>query len=279
MKLSTKLAIGGALALASVSAFAQVSVPTPPYSGTLTNSNTGNGSAILTLFSANDATPYSYEFNLGLNFNDLLPANGMNTAGTTLTWSLTGLTLPGGVSTSDLLFDVTAAAQTGSIIKAGSFSLLTTVDPSVALATVQGTTSGVLQAGTTNNSNFITNLNASSATNPKTTTTTSDPTYANANYNSQLNALPYNAAGSVNSALSFFELVSNKATTSIATVTQYAGTWSINLANDTLTYSVAGGGGNPPPVPLPAGLWLLLSGLTGMGVLGRRKNTTEAVAA
>ena len=44
----------------------------------------------------------------------------------------------------------------------------------------------------------------------------------------------------------------------------FAGVFTIDLAADTLTYSVA-------PVPLPAGVWLLLSGLAGLGVFGRRR--------
>jgi hypothetical protein len=276
MKFSTKLVIGGALALASVSAFAQVSVPTGPYSGTLNSPTTGNGSAFLTLFSSSDATPYSYEFNLGLNYNDLLPTNGMNTAGLTLTWNLTGLTVPGGVDTANLLWDVTAFSTKGAINRAGSFNLLTTVDPTVDPSIVNATTSGALQGTATSTNNFITNLNASSSTNPHTTTNPSDPTYANGFYGAGLNNLPYNAAAGVGTALNFFELNSKAATTSIATVAQYAGTWSLNLAADTLTYSVPGGTTPPPPVPLPAALWLLVSGLTGMGVLGRRKNAAVA---
>lgn len=276
MKFSTKLALGGALALASVSAFAQVSVPTAPYSGTFTSPTGGNGSAFLTLFSSNDQTPYSYEFNLGLNYSDLLPTNGMNAAGLTLTWNLTGLTVPGGVDTATLLWDVTAASTTGPITKVGSYNLLTTVDPAVAAATTNATTSGVLAQITSTTNNFITNLNATGTTNPHVSTSSADTTYANLNYGAGLNNLPYNAAAGVNTALNFFEFNSNRGTQAPATVAQYAGTWSLNLAADTLTYSVPGGGSNPPPVPLPAALWLLLSGLTGMGVLGRRKNAAVA---
>ena len=46
----------------------------------------------------------------------------------------------------------------------------------------------------------------------------------------------------------------------------FAGTWSLNLANDTLNYTAA-------PVPLPAPLLLLLSGLGAMGIVGRRNRT------
>jgi hypothetical protein len=43
----------------------------------------------------------------------------------------------------------------------------------------------------------------------------------------------------------------------------FAGSWSLNLANDTLNYTAI-------PTPLPAPLLLLLSGLGAMGIVGRR---------
>ena len=66
-------------------------------------------------------------------------------------------------------------------------------------------------------------------------------------------------------------------TTAIQTPVTFAGLFSINLATDTLTYTVPGSGTSP--VPLPAGVWLLLSGLAGMGVFGRRRNDAAGTAA
>ena len=37
-----------------------------------------------------------------------------------------------------------------------------------------------------------------------------------------------------------------------------------------------GGGINPPPIPLPAAAWLLLSGIGGLGVMGWRKRRADA---
>jgi hypothetical protein len=58
-----------------------------------------------------------------------------------------------------------------------------------------------------------------------------------------------------------------RSTTSNATLTTFAHTWDFDSA--TLTYNVSS-------VPLPAPLLLLLSGLGMMGVVGRRKSTTDA---
>lgn len=49
-------------------------------------------------------------------------------------------------------------------------------------------------------------------------------------------------------------------------VSSFAGKWSLDLANSALDYTVSSS-----PVPLPAPLLLLLSGLGAMGIVGRRK--------
>jgi hypothetical protein len=278
MKLATKLVLGSALALAATHAFAQVAVPPgAPYNGAMATG--ANASAFLTLFSTNDLTPFSYEYNLGLKFNDLLASNGMNTPGLTLTWNISGLStaVPGTVAATDLAFDVTATSQGAGNpnTTAGVYRILTTVDPTVTAAAITAapTVSSDLAAVQSNSNTFITNLNATS-TNPRTTTTVADPTYANANYGITLNQFGFNAGAGVSTALNFFQLTSGAGNNSAIGISQYAGTWTINLAAGTLTYSVAGGA----PVPLPAALWLLMSGLAGIGVVGRRKSAVPVDA-
>lgn len=256
MKLPVKLAVSAALTLASAGAFA-VTLP-----------STGDGSLTLTLFSTNDGTPFSYAFDTGLTFSQATPAL-LNTPGTTLTFNLTGLsadlasTAGQAALTNGLVFDVTAASATGGITTVGALKLETTFDPSVSLATISAIQSGAISAAEGANNKWLTNFGA---TNPSFTTNTADANYANANYNASLETFAVNAAASTSSALPFYELTNNRGTTSVGNTTTYAGTWSIDLTADTLTYTVAGAA-----VPLPPSVWLMISGLAGLAVLGRRR--------
>lgn len=262
MKNFVKLALG-TLALASSAAFAQA--PSLPSSG--------DGSVTLTLFSTSDATPFSYSYNLGLTVSQLssLPT----TAGATQSWSLTGLAsdLSGFSGTSNLVFDVSGASSSGSPVKtAGAVKFATTVDPSVTAATLATLTNGGPEGTEAVNNTWLTNW--SGTANNQFTTNPSAANYANANYGSAEGFWAFNAASSVSNSVPFYELLTAKGgtTTTIQTPVQFAGLFSINLATDTLTYTVA-------PVPLPAGVWLLLSGLAGMGVFGRRRNDVNGAAA
>jgi hypothetical protein len=52
-----------------------------------------------------------------------------------------------------------------------------------------------------------------------------------------------------------------------------AGLWTLS-GDGVLSYSLAG-----TQVPLPAAVWLMLSGLTGLGVMGRRRGSKFAPVA
>ena len=77
----------------------------------------------------------------------------------------------------------------------------------------------------------------------------------------------FNFSGTVGSALDFFNLVPGSKRGTVA-LTQYgntqgAGFWFLSSSGD-LTYNVSA-------VPLPAAVWLLVSGLAGLGAIGRRR--------
>jgi hypothetical protein len=82
----------------------------------------------------------------------------------------------------------------------------------------------------------------------------------------------FNGSGALDASLGFYYSTKVSATSSVAAPTvayQNANglaSWSLSSAG-LLTYNVPA----PSGVPLPAGVWLLLSGLGGLGVFGRRR--------
>jgi hypothetical protein len=85
------------------------------------------------------------------------------------------------------------------------------------------------------------------------------------------------ASGALGSSLSFYQFIKN-GTGSFTTITptQYANgtgiaTWTLSAMGD-LVYNLPGA----PTVPLPAGLWLLGSGLLGLAGIGRKRLAVSA---
>jgi hypothetical protein len=79
------------------------------------------------------------------------------------------------------------------------------------------------------------------------------------------NDLVITNGGLLSSALNFYQETETQPSSPdiLSGVSTIAGTWSLNLATDTLNYTAI-------PTPLPAPLLLLLSGLGAMGIVGRR---------
>lgn len=80
----------------------------------------------------------------------------------------------------------------------------------------------------------------------------------------------YNFSGNVGTALNFFNLVpgSSRGTVSLSQFSnsQGAGFWFLSSTGD-LSWNVL----EPSSVPLPAAVWLFVSGLAGLGAIGRRR--------
>jgi hypothetical protein len=95
--------------------------------------------------------------------------------------------------------------------------------------------------------------------------------------------LPLSAAATVGTSMGFYLLsTTDNTTTHNGTFQRYGNStgfasWLLG-ADGSLTYSLAGGGGGPN-VPLPAAVWLFLSGMVGFGTVARRRKEDASVAA
>jgi len=113
---------------------------------------------------------------------------------------------------------------------------------------------------------------------PCNATNPADGNYAGTAFSAWNASLPVNSGAAIGTAQSFFRAygVSDLEGDPVV-VNQYAslfGDTVVNLSTGgllTFTTPVAGA-----PIPLPAAVWLLLSGLAGLGVVGRRRTTAAA---
>ncbi|MGD9842709.1 MAG: VPLPA-CTERM sorting domain-containing protein [Steroidobacteraceae bacterium] len=284
MKISLKqvLATGALVAMSSVALADSNDAVAPAYASigdvtpVTTNTTNNNGGLQFMLFNSDvGGSVWSLSQYLGLNLNDVLPTNmdASDGAGLTLSWTiptLSSLVSSSGVATADLRWGV-AAADTAQFLTAaaGTMRLATTVLTSTgdlgitnqqlanttprhaAVAAANNQTAGSLDVNTTGfvGNDLLGNL--------------STTYYATGGFT---------WAGTVSDTLAMY-LYSNTGSSLQsqanveANATQYAGIWSLDLANNLLSYTVS----PSSPVPVPAAIWLLLSGLGGLGVIGRRK--------
>lgn len=265
MKLSFKhLLAVGALAVASGSAFADAVVPVGPYSATTPSGD--NGGLLFGLYSDNPDTAFSMTYYLGLNLNDVIPTE-MDQGGLSLSWSIPGLNqIPGTVATSSLRWG-TFAADAGSTNIAGSIRFATTVAAGSDVATT--TSSSLNNIANFTNATLIPNNNAVNSSPLDVVVSAADPSYLTTNTGAFASLSGF---GQLTETLAMYLFTNTgRGTSTINAATQYAGTWAFDLANGTLNYNVSA-------VPLPAALWLLLSGIGGLGIIGRRRGAAALPA-
>jgi hypothetical protein len=267
------------LGLMTSAAFAENLTPPPGTNAPAAGS--GNGGLVLYAYNGS-ASLTAY---LGLNLDDFLIPAASPSGGRSIDFGvLSGWSVFGGAQ--DVKWSVSAADQTTDGT-GGSHGkrVATTADEA---ASVSGNArNGAVNNATANLNTFATNFNgACPSTNPCTTTDPSSNAYAG-KLGDQINDPIGGGVGVafVNTTTlgdsMFFYLISatTAGATSQATVDQYGnasgfGLWTLS-ANGDLTWNQPG----VSAVPLPAAAWLLLSGLAGFGVIGRRRSDADNQAA
>jgi hypothetical protein len=272
---ATLLTAGLAVA-ASTSAWA---LPTPsPAPGPIPQPATGNSGLIISVYDTDPTRPRSITQHLGLNYLDVLPASMQSPAGAVLNFGNIDLSVfEGNLST--VRYTIFAADGNGQgglgiALSAALGPQTLAFPPQNGVAIIQN----IISASNT----FFSSIDSScSGGNP--CSTADGGTWAGGsmwgNTFGQGAGGVVNGSGAIGSALGFFHLVSNDeedpefalVNTSYRTGDGPA-QWLLS-ATGALTYSVAGGA----LVPIPAAVWMLLSGLLGMGTIARRRQQ-EATA-
>jgi hypothetical protein len=273
-------AIGAALAIGIASTAAHAgSVPI----GT-TTTPTG-GALYLDIFSTATATPYTELVNLNASLTSILPATGALTPDSA-TGNFTVTADPSGGAGSVLQIDYgvipgftstfTNLGTTGYMVLAaqsGTSASLTVSPSTAAVVTANGYSAAALSAtGIAANWNIDGTLTGPGYA----IDTTGGKTWsASATQFGALGVAGSDFSASVGSAIGFYNIAGSGRTFKSS---QYAnatgvGFWFLSTSGD-LTYNVPTA--SVAPVPLPAAAWLLISGIAGLGAVGRRRRQAAA---
>jgi hypothetical protein len=261
MKHLVQLSIAGSLALGSVAAHASIALPTSTqgnladvvlfadiFNGTtLVAAYAGDTGATVSSVGGGTAPSKSFEDS---NLSSFL---SQATAGTTVLWAVEG----GGINSSGNPFLVTSSPKAGQLTNANNGSVLTSMGTGLynqlsTINTLIGTGTSLL--GTVDAANGGTGFN---------------PQALAADVSNWNNGTLNVAQTGLGSTATLYALTANgQSGTSNSTTTPEL---TVSLTQTGLVYSALGGG-SPPPVPLPAAVWLLGSGLLGLAGVGRRKS-------
>lgn len=272
MRIFKHLAAVAALTLATSAAMAQLTVPTQPAAGPTPDADTGNSGIIVSAW--DPVRGVSLVQYLGLRLDQFLagamPAEGLSLDfGQLSQWG----SVFGTSDTANIQYTVSAfdfIQDTGFTYQGKR--LLTTLVSNSAIR------NNAMSSAITNGRSFISGgLNSATECNggnPCTAAATVEGDYAGILGAKYGNALPISAASIVGTAMGFYLVSGSSSNTgtnnAVMTALQNApgsiGQWLLSGAGQ-LTYTLA----SVSAVPLPAAVWLLLSGLAGVGVVGRRR--------
>jgi hypothetical protein len=272
------LAATAVLAMGSVGAMAQT-VPTQPAPGPIPSPGSGDGGLVVVIWDA--VRGVSLTQYLGLSLSQILPTGtNMEQAGFSLDFGVLGnyASIFGASAQSNIQWMVVAADSTGS-----TFSGRNIATTSALGSTYTTTSNARTRDAASAVRNFLENTNGCALQTPCIATANDQGTYAGGtNMGSNLGSqLLQSSAGTVGQALGFYLLTTinnlSVGPTAVAVVDVYQSTagafaqWLLGT-DGRLVYSVAG----DTVVPLPAAVWLLLSGLLGVGTIGRRRAVAAA---
>lgn len=260
--LFTKLLPAAALVLGSSMALA---VPViNPTSIVASEVDGGNDDGRLVFVAFDSTRQVSVVQALGLTISSFDAASTGNLEfGQVGSWS----TLFSGSASSDILWGVFALDTNGAANTAGNRTVLGTTD----LANVSFTDTQVVQTGTSlgGYASIIAGLN------PSIATSNSDPNYVGgfsfSGFATSSSSAFWDNAG--DSQYFYKATRGSSLGTGQAIKSYYAGLFTLSETGF-LNYVVA-----TSEVPLPAAVWLLLSGLSGLGVVGRRRAAANVAAA
>lgn len=180
-------------------------------------------------------------------------------------------------NTTNVIYNVTAADYQGPTSSPLDWQLAYTSSASGILPAYSGVE---LANGAASVQGHVGRVNLACGTAAKCDATAANAWYpGNLTFTTNLNAaLPFNTTAGVGTALNFYILTGSSdllddpaANVRVANGGNFA-SWSLSAAG-TLTYSAGGG---TQPVPLPAAVWLLLSGIGGLSAVGRRRRAVTA---
>jgi len=254
MKLSSKVAMAVAAIMAAGSAMAQIT----PLDG---DSD---------VFAVVQTSTKSVAVDLGINITSF---NFATTQTFTLDGSLTQLTSDLGAAAS--AFDVVAGNQNSLNNYAGEYFISTGVKATGLVSSNVNSAALLIGNYTANNlgdtgiTAAATYASATGANNDFWSGTNSD----DPGLPLGLNAQNFGTAPGTASSWYKYLAVNPDVGSTAASVSTLQGTWGFNAATDVLTYTA------PSAVPLPAALWLMLSGLGGLGVVARRRGNAILGAA
>jgi hypothetical protein len=264
MNISTKAGVAGALALAGIAAHASIAQP-----------SSGASDAILfaeVVNAAGTKAVASYAGDTGLTINQL--TSGI-TASTTVLGSDSNLSalFAADAAGDKVLFSVQAGQYVNGALDPGTY--LTTVNANLT-SKLSNVNTLVLVNSFQSIDVDVATINSNLSNSPSSVEGASPPS-AGVWDITNTSGLAYWDGGQVATANaadgtpdSLYKVVAGNASSNTAPA-KYSLLGTASLTSAGLVLAAAGGGGTTPPVPLPAAVWLLGSGLLGLTGVARRK--------